>query len=60
MIRWESSLSFIDYHLPQVTFALDAGALCCSSRVDDLLKQGLQEFDIAFAVQVGGYLHYYP
>lgn len=46
-------LPFVGHRrLPQVTLALDSQALCCSSRIDEVLKQGLQEFDIAFAVQV--------
>ena len=42
----------VDHHHLQVTLALDSQALCCSSGVDEILKQGPREFDIAFAVQV--------
>lgn len=41
--------------LRQVTLALDSQALCCASGVEDILKLGPGEFDIAFAVQVSAY-----
>lgn len=45
-------LQYISHIFSQVTLALDSQALCCGTSVKDILTEGGEEFDVAFAVQV--------
>eukprot|EP00903_Cladosiphon_okamuranus_P014188 g13183.t1 len=49
--QWLTRLEYLSRSPYEVTLALDSQALCCAAGVEAILKQGLEEFDVAFAVQ---------
>eukprot|EP00752_Nemacystus_decipiens_P009993 g8910.t1 len=49
--QWLTRLAYLSQSPYEVTLALDSQALCCAGGVEEILKQGLEHFDIAFAVQ---------
>ncbi|CAM9396345.1 unnamed protein product, partial [Hapterophycus canaliculatus] len=50
--QWMTRLEYLTRSPYEVTLALDSQALCCSTDVNEVLKQlRWEEFDVAFAVQ---------
>ncbi|CAM9466319.1 unnamed protein product [Ectocarpus sp. 12 AP-2014] len=49
--QWFTRLEYISRSPYEVTLALDSQALCCGTSVEDILTEGGEEFDVAFAVQ---------